>query len=133
MRNMIIAIASAAVLSTAAYAQTATTSTAVKEVYVTAKPTDVLTSNLIDLNVTNGANEKIGEIKDVVMANGQVAGYILSVGGFLGIGEHYVVVSPAAVKVNYNETDKKWSAVMETTKDALKAAPQFKYEGRWSR
>ncbi|WP_420100759.1 PRC-barrel domain-containing protein [Bosea sp. (in: a-proteobacteria)] len=133
MRNMIIAIASAAVLSTAAYAQTATTSTAVKEVYVTAKPTDVLTSNLIDLNVTNSANEKIGEIKDVVMANGQVAGYILSVGGFLGIGEHYVVVSPAAVKVNYNETDKKWSALMETTKDALKAAPQFKYEGRWSR
>lgn len=133
MRNMIIAIASAAVLSTAAYAQTATTSTAVKEVYVTAKPTDVLTSNLIDLNVTNSAKEKIGEIKDVVMANGQVAGYILSVGGFLGIGEHYVVVSPAAVKVNYNETDKKWSALMETTKDALKAAPQFKYEGRWSR
>lgn len=133
MRNMIIAIASAAVLSTAAYAQTATTSTAVKEVYVTAKPTDVLTSNLIDLNVTNSANEKIGEIKDVVMANGQVAGYILSVGGFLGIGEHYVVVSPAAVKVNYNETDKKWAALMETTKDALKAAPQFKYEGRWSR
>lgn len=133
MRNMIIAIASAAVLSTAAYGQTATTSTAVKEVYVTAKPTDVLTSNLIDLNVTNSANEKIGEIKDVVMANGQVAGYILSVGGFLGIGEHYVVVSPAAVKVNYNETDKKWSALMETTKDALKAAPQFKYEGRWSR
>lgn len=133
MRNMIIAIASAAVLSTAAYAQTATTSTAVKEVYVTAKPTDVLTSNLIDLNVTNSANEKIGEIKDVVMGNGQVAGYILSAGGFLGIGEHYVVVSPAAVKVTYNETDKKWSAMMETTKDALKAAPQFKYEGRWSR
>ena len=133
MRSMIIAMASAAVLSTAAYAQTATTTTAVKEVYVAAKPTDVLASNLDDVAVRNAANEKIGEIEDVVMANGQVTGYILSVGGFLGIGEHYVIVSPAALKVNYSENDKKWSAMMETTKDALKAAPQFKYEGRWSK
>ena len=133
MRTMIIAIASAAVLSTAAYAQTATTSTAVKEVYVSAKPTDVLSSNLEDVNVMNSAKEKIGEIEDVVMSNGQVSGYILSVGGFLGMGEHYVIVSPAALKVTYNENDKKWSAMLDTTKDALKAAPQFKYEGRWSK
>lgn len=133
MRNMIIAIASAAVLTTAAHAQTATTSTAMKQIYVAAKPTDVLSSNLINLNVTNAAKDKIGEIKDIVVSNGQVTGYILSVGGFLGMGEHYVIVSPAALKVNYSENDKKWSALMETTKDALKAAPQFKYEGRWSK
>ena len=81
----------------------------------------------------NSAKENIGEIEDVVMSNGQVSGYILSVGGFLGMGDHYVVVSPAALKVTYNESDKKWSAMMETTKDALKAAPAFKYEGRWSK
>lgn len=133
MRSMIIALASAAVLSTSAYAQTATSTMAVKDVYVTAKPTDVLSSNLKDVNVTNTANEKIGEIQDVVMSNGQVSGYILSVGGFLGMGEHYVVVSPAALKVTYNENDKKWLATMDATKDQLKAAPQFKYEGRWKR
>ncbi|CAM5763757.1 PRC-barrel domain-containing protein [Bosea minatitlanensis] len=133
MRNAIIAIASAMILSTSAYAQTATSTTAVKEVYVAAKPTDVLSSNLIGLNIHNGAKDKIGEIKDIVISNGQLAGYIVSVGGFLGIGEHYVVVSPGAVKVNYSENDKKWSALMETTKDALKAAPQFKYEGRWAK
>ena len=54
-------------------------------------------------------------------------------GGFLGIGERYVVVAPSAVKVVYSENDKKWSATMDTTKDALKAAPEFKYEGRWKR
>lgn len=133
MRNVAIAIISATVLSTSAYAQTATGTTAVKEVYVAAKPTDVLSSNLIGLNVQNSAKDKIGEIKDIVMSNGQVAGYIVSAGGFLGMGEHYVIVSPAAVKVNYSENDKKWSATMETTKDALKAAPQFKYEGRWAK
>ncbi len=58
---------------------------------------------------------------------------ILSVGGFLGIGERYVVVTSAAVKIVYSENDKKWSATMDTTKDALKAAPEFKYEGRWSK
>ena len=133
MRSAVIAIVSATILSTSAYAQTATSTTAVKEVYVSAKPTDVLSSNLIGLNVHNGAKDKIGEIKDIVMSNGQLAGYIVSVGGFLGIGERYVVVSPAALKVNYAENDKKWSAMMETTKDALKAAPEFKYEGRWAK
>lgn len=133
MRNLIIALSSAAILSTSAYAQTVTSSSVATQVYVTAKPTDVLSSNLDDLNVYNSAKEKIGEIKDIVMSADRVSGYILSVGGFLGIDEHYVVVSPSAVKINYSESDKKWSATMDATKDALKAAPQFKYEGRWSK
>ena len=62
MRNAIIAIASAMILSTSAYAQTATSTTAVKEVYVAAKPMDVLSSNLIGLDIHNGAKEKIGEV-----------------------------------------------------------------------
>ncbi|MGO4286488.1 PRC-barrel domain-containing protein [Bosea sp. TAB14] len=131
MRTFIVALAAAAAISSSAMSQSATTST--REVYVKARPTDVLSSNLIDLNVQNSAKEKIGEIKDIVMSNGQIAGYIVSAGGFLGMGEHYVIVSPAAVKVNYSENDKKWSATMETTKDALKAAPEFKYEGRWKK
>lgn len=133
MRSLLTAFASVALLATAAHAQTATSTTAVEQVYVVAKPTDVLSSNIIKLNVHNSAKEKIGEISDIVMANGQVTGYVLSVGGFLGMGEHHVIVSPATVKINYSESDKKWSALMETTKDALKAAPAFKYEGRWAK
>jgi hypothetical protein len=37
------------------------------------------------------------------------------------------------VKINYSESDKKWSATMAATKDELKAAPEFKYEGRWAK
>jgi hypothetical protein len=85
------------------------------------------------LNVQNNAKDNVGEIKDLVVSNGSLSGLILSVGGFLGIGERYVVVAPSAVKVVYSENDKKWSATMDTTKDALKAAPEFKYEGRWKR
>jgi hypothetical protein len=52
---------------------------------------------------------------------------ILSVGGFLGMGEHYVAVSPSSVNVRYDSKNDKWLASMNTTKDALKAAPEFKY------
>ncbi|KQK29101.1 photosystem reaction center subunit H [Bosea thiooxidans] len=133
MRKLLVAIAVATTMTGAAalHAQTATTAT--REVYVKAQPTDVLSSNLVGLDVQNNAKENIGEIKDLVVSNGNLSGLILSVGGFLGIGERYVVVTPAAVEVVFSENDKKWSATMDTTKDALKAAPEFKYEGRWSK
>ena len=49
------------------------------------------------------------------------------------MGERYVIVRPSAVKVTYDDNDKKWHAVMNATKDQLKTAPEFKYEGRWKR
>lgn len=102
MRRILIALAATTTIVGAAAAQTAETTTT--ETFVTAKPTDVLSYNLINLNVTNTANESIGEIKDLVLSEGQLAGYILSVGGVLGMGERYVVVSPKAVKITYVET-----------------------------
>ncbi|WP_394013491.1 PRC-barrel domain-containing protein [Roseixanthobacter pseudopolyaromaticivorans] len=101
------------------------------DAFVTAKPTDVLSYNLVGLKVMNGEKETVGEIKDLILSQGELAGYILSVGGFLGMGERYVIVRPNAVKIAYSESDKKWSAMMNATKDQLKAAPEFKYEGRW--
>lgn len=131
MRRILIALAATTMIAGLAYAQTAETTTT--QTFIAAQPTDVLSSNLIDLDVTNNANESIGEIKDLVLSEGKLGGYILSVGGFLGIDEHYVMVSPTAVKVTYVENDKKWTAVMDATKEQLKAAPEFKYEGRWKR
>ncbi|MBZ6075125.1 PRC-barrel domain-containing protein [Microvirga puerhi] len=131
MRRILIAFAATTLLAGTAAAQTAVTTTT--ENFVTAKPTDVLSYNLIGLNVTNEANETIGEIKDLILSQGNLEGYIVSVGGFLGIGEHYVIVRPSAIKVSYAENDGKWHAVMNATKDQLKAAPEFKYEGRWKR
>lgn len=135
MKSIALTLLAMFALAVPAIAQTATptTTTTRTETYVTAKPTDVLAKNLIGLNITNPRNETIGEIKDVLISSdGKLTGYIASVGGFLGLGERYVVVSPASVRVDYSENDKKWSAAMEATKDDLKAAPEFKYEGRWS-
>jgi sporulation protein YlmC with PRC-barrel domain len=92
-----------------------------------------LSSNLIGLDVYSNENKDIGKIKDIAMnTSGRVQSYILSVGGFLGMGEHYVAVNPSNVTVAYNDSDKKWHASMNTTAEQLKSAPEFKYSGRWS-
>jgi len=93
---------------------------------------DDLSSKVIGLDIYNNANQNIGQIKDIAMnPSGRSQAYIVSVGGFLGLGEHYVAVNPSAVKVSYNATDKKWHASMNASADQLKAAPEFKYAGRW--
>ncbi|MGN6770048.1 MAG: PRC-barrel domain-containing protein [Rhizobiaceae bacterium] len=140
MRKVLIALGVATMLSVPAMAQTATSTdtkttapATTTDMFVTAQPTDMLSSNLIGLDITNSQNEDVGEIKDLVVSNGELAGYVVSVGGFLGVGERYVVVAPSAVQINYSENDKKWTATMNATKDQLKSAPEFKYEGRWAK
>jgi hypothetical protein len=132
MRNFASAVVALSILSgPAAFAQTAVPATATKTMSVPQDAT--LSYNLIGLNVYDGANADVGEIKDLVIEKGALAGYILSVGGFLGMGEHYVAVTPASIGLAYNATDKKWKASINVTKDQLKAAPQFAYDGKFKR
>jgi hypothetical protein len=101
--------------------------------FVTIANNDELSSKVVGLDIYNDKNQDIGQIKDIALSqNGQTQAYVLSVGGFLGMGEHYVAVNPSAVKVTYSDSDKKWHASMNATTDQLKAAPEFKYSGRWS-
>ncbi len=101
--------------------------------FVTVPDRDELSSNLIGLDVYNSANKNIGQIKDIAMGpHGRTRAYIVSVGGFLGVGEHYVAVNPSNIKVSYNSSDKKWHAAMDASASQLKGAPEFKYNGRWN-
>lgn len=100
--------------------------------FVTLSDQTKLSSEATGLSVYNGDKADIGTIKDVAYDMNGVKAYIVSVGGFLGIGDHYVAVSPAALNVMYDTSDKKWHATMSATKDELKAAPEFKYTGRWN-
>ena len=87
----------------------------------------MFSSKLKGLNVYNQKDESVGEITDIAIKGNSVDALILSVGGFLGMGEHYVAVSPASVAVKRDAKNDKWVATMNTTKEALKAAPEFKY------
>ena len=72
-------------------------------------------------------NNKIGEIVDVLVnKSGQVTSVILSVGGFLGV-DTKDVVAPFQV-IHATTKDNKGWLVMNTTKDALKTAPGYKYD-----
>ena len=87
----------------------------------------MFSSKLKGLSVTNQKDQTVGEITDIAIKNHEIDALILSVGGFLGMGERYVAVSPSSVNVRYDAKDNKWLASMNTTKDALKDAPEFKY------
>jgi hypothetical protein len=78
-------------------------------------------------SVYDPSNNKIGEIMDVLLSpDGRATALIVGVGGFLGAGEKDVAVPFAAVK--HTMKDKKIYLTMDTTKDALKAAPGMKYD-----
>jgi hypothetical protein len=101
--------------------------------FVKVQNTDMLSSNVVGLDIFNGQNHNIGKIQDIAFdASKQVTGYILSVGGFLGMGTHYVAVYPNALTVQYDANNKTWRATMNATKDQLKSAPEFKYSGQWT-
>src|SRR5882757_4970133 len=56
-------------------------------------------SKLAGVDVYNEANEKIGDINDVILdKSGKAEKVILGVGGFLGMGEHYVAVPFEKIK-----------------------------------
>lgn len=132
MKKIALIAASLAVLATPAFAQTAakTTTTGMAPAdakYATIAKDEMFTSKLKGLNVMNSQNETIGEITDIAFKGKEVNALILSVGGFLGMGERYVAVSPDSVKINYDTKAEKWTAMMNTNKDTLKSAPEFKY------
>lgn len=129
-------LAAATFLAVVQFASAQAPSTAVPvggtstERFIRLGDTAQLSSNIVGLDVYNN-KDKIGDIKDIAMDNSGVRAYILSVGGFLGIGAHYVAIVPREINIGYDAGDKKWHANMTATKAELLAAPEFKYEGRW--
>ena len=80
-------------------------------------------SGLLGMEVRNNENEKLGEVKDLVMdmSSGKVSYAVLSVGGFLGIGEKLIALPPGALKIGEN----KEYLLLEADKAKIQAAPGF--------
>jgi sporulation protein YlmC with PRC-barrel domain len=89
-----IAILAIASMTGAASAQTATNQVDSTTSVSTHREGEWRGSKLAGVDVYNEANEKIGDINDVILdRSGKVANVILGVGGVLGLGEHYVAVA----------------------------------------
>jgi sporulation protein YlmC with PRC-barrel domain len=103
------------------------TGTSVRLDFYAVGATDIRASDLIGMNVYNLNNESVGEVEDLVLDNGKnVKGIVLSVGGFLGLGERHVAVQPGSVMIQ-RQADGAERAVINTNKETLKNAPEFKF------
>lgn len=82
-----------AFLVTASMTGAASAQTATNQMDSTHKVGEWRGSKLAGVDVYNEANERIGDINDVILdRSGKVANVILGVSGVLGLGEHYVAV-----------------------------------------
>jgi len=160
---LIVAAAAASLMSSAALAQTAEPKAGSPTATVTTTTTNVTTtkwmteetlgqwraSRLIGLNIYNNANEKVGDISDIILdRSGKLESIVVGAGGFLGIGERDVAVPYDEIKWVYTPVPSPGTdtsptttsgdakaisgrypnhGVLNMTKDQLKAAPAFKF------
>jgi sporulation protein YlmC with PRC-barrel domain len=123
--RIIVALLAATTLTGSALAQ----STAPSSTQTAPAATDVTpksqsgqwrSSKLIGLNVYNDQNEKLGDINEIILdRSGKVTGYVVGVGGFLGVGEHDVLVEPTKLKF----VDEPARAATNTTGNPPAGAP----------
>jgi sporulation protein YlmC with PRC-barrel domain len=90
-KTIAAAVLAAALMTGVASAQTTTANKA--DAATVHRDGERRASKLVGVNVYNDANEKVGDINDVILdKSGKASKVILGVGGFLGVGEHYVAV-----------------------------------------
>ena len=84
------------------------------------------TSQLVGAKVYNNANDNIGSVEDIILKpDGTVDEVVLSVGGFLGMGDKYVAVPFSDLKITRDGSSLK--IVTLATKDSLKALPAYQF------
>ncbi len=127
-----------AALTTAAYAGSSATPAQLADSAATMKSTAatstathqdaymVRASEFIGETVYNGKGEEVGAVDDLILHRSDKVLYaVISVGGFLGIGDKLVAVPFDQLKTGTKEVD--GLIVYDTTKEKLKAQPEFHY------
>lgn len=109
-KSMITVLAGSTMLATAAFAQspstTTTTTTTPPAATSTAPASDTMShqgqwraSKVVGLKIYNDGNESLGSVNDLLFdKDGKIAAAVIGVGGFLGLGEHYVAVPFEKIK-----------------------------------
>src|ERR1044071_797874 len=105
MRKLIFAssLVAVALLSSHAFAQTQAPAPAQPAAKAEAAPKLATphwrSSKMIGVAIYNEQNERLGDINDILLdGSGKVLGYVVGVGGFLGMGEHDIFVEPTKIK-----------------------------------
>lgn len=131
MKKFVAAGLSAALLIPAAFAPAAFAQVKTETITITRVDSAGLVnahraSKVIGESVKNEAGDTVGTIDDLLVraeGSGRVLFAVVSVGGFLGMGEKLVAVPYASLQAN----GKGEFVLPGATKDALKNLPEFKY------
>ena len=114
---------SAVLLSTSAGAQGTPQTVDVVTVDVQKLAAGYRSTKVVGSAVMNEANETIGKVDDLLVSpDGKLPYAVLSIGGFLGVGTHYVVVPYDTLRFADNKI-----LLPGGTKDGLKKMSEFKY------
>lgn len=109
-------------------APTARAPSSVVVVAPVAGPSSRRASSLIGANIINEENRTVGEVHDLMVDTaGGATIAVLSVGGFLGMGERYIAIPLSELR--WNNERERWS-LPGATVDNLKARPAFTYPER---
>ena len=114
--KIVIAGLLASMMLVPALAQTDRPAPARTETTTTTKPQGTMWrgSKLIGVDVYNEQNEKIGDIDEILLdASGKVAGVVIGVGGFLGMGQRDIMVEMS--KLRFVDEPANTSATKTTT------------------
>jgi hypothetical protein len=86
----------------------------------------MLSSNVVGMDVMGPDDSKIGDVNDVLFTkDGKVVGYVVGVGGFLGIGAKNVALAPEAFQVVAGKDAGDNKLKLNMTKDQLTQAQAF--------
>jgi sporulation protein YlmC with PRC-barrel domain len=119
-------LASVIFLAGPARAQGTSQTVDIAKVDVRKLPAGYRASKVIGSDVLNDANQSIGRIDDLLVnPDGTAPFAVLSIGGFLGMDTHLVVVPYDNLKLVENKI-----VLPGGTKDTLKMLPEFKYAAK---
>ena len=94
------------------------------------KPDQWLASKFKGTDVLGPDNQKVGDVSDILFdKNGKIDAYVISVGGFLGMGSKHVALAPSAFQVIPGDPNSVTNASpklkISMSKDQLKEAANF--------
>lgn len=147
MKKLMIGSAVSALMISAAFAQApatdsgaamrapstaATSATMSAPQFITSQgPDQMLASKFKGTDVVGADDAKIGDVSDLLFdKDGKVEAFVVSVGGFLGVGAKDVAIAPQAFQIIKGTNTAPDKLKLSATKDQLKQAQNFQpYQG----
>ena len=127
LKRLMLTTAIGALMISGAMAQTSPASGGSAPAVTQQKPDQYLASKFRGTDVISTDNTKIGDVTDILFdKNGKIEAYIVSVGGFLGIGAKDVALEPSKFQVVAAEGNTSYERLkLSMTKEQLQQMASF--------